>query len=147
MPQDLASIVAKLREAQQKGSLGSLVGHEEAGKHSGEIAGDYETLVRQFGQSDIDALDTPASTGVPGPGAPGTTVPGPGAPPPSAPAPGTGTGTSPALQGLGAAMGGGSADPGAGWAAGQERGTPNTLGRRTPVQSAMNGLRAAGRLY
>lgn len=152
MARDLASIVAKLREAQQKGRLGDLVGHEEAGKFSGDLGAMSESALESaFGASDLDALGgtgtgsapSPAAAApapapsVPGPGAPGGAVPGPGGAP-AAPAA--------AVQGLGGAMQ--EMAPGAGWAGDAGgRGTPNALGRRTPVNAAMQGLRTAGRLY
>lgn len=123
---DMTALLQRLNKARADGTLGSLVGHEDAASYGDkDISGDYDSLGKIFGYSDIDALmgkgSTPAPGGASTPGVPAPVPPAPGAPAPApAPAPVPTTPGAPAPIGgpAPAAMGGAGdvmADPMTGW--------------------------------
>lgn len=135
-------ILAKLKQAQQGGTLGSLVGQDDAAKFgNGPLPEDEAGFTAAFGASDLDYLRG-METPTPSPAAGGTATA-----PASAPMGVPGPGGAP-MQGLAQAMSSAEPAPGAGWAdQGGGGGGTSRLGQRTPARAAMGGLRAAGRLY
>lgn len=103
-----ASLLSRLQSAQKSGTLGSIVGHEEAAAWGGKdlSSASYEDLVGAFGASDLQDPSEPGAA-APALGAPGAPAPPPAPAPMPAPMPGPGGGA-PGQPG-GADGGGGSA--------------------------------------
>lgn len=143
-----ASLLQRLQDAQKGGTLGNVVGHEEAAAWGGRdlSTASYEDLVGAFGASDLQDPAAATAAAAPVPGAPTPMTP-------PAPSMGgvagdmSGTAPGPAMQMLGAPA------PPAGWAAtsgGEQASADGPLGtRQYPAQGqALRRMQQSkGRVY